>query len=134
MSRQSAPDLLRPSENVLPKELRAREWQIAVAQAEKAISRGNLQEAQYLLTAVLSIEAGLNSREAISASFGSKTDSRIPVIDLSIHAMRRPERLPPNYFQPKGDDDRWLATGGEAIFPLSRECVPLAQQLLDNGE
>ena len=134
MSRQSAPDLLRPSENVLPKELRAREWQIAVAQAEKAISRGNLQEAQYLLTAVLSIEAGLNSREAISASFGSKTDSRIPVIDLSIHAMRRPERLPPNYFLPKGDDDRWLATGGDAIFPLSRECVALAQQLLDNRE
>lgn len=134
MSRQSAPDLLRPSENVLPSELREREWQSAIAQAETAISKGNLQEAQYLLTAVLSIEAGLNSREARSASFGSATDGRIPVVDLSIHAMRRPERLPPNYFLPKGDDDRWLATGGDAIFPLSREYVALAQQLLDKRE
>jgi hypothetical protein len=134
MSRRSSPDLLRPVENVLPADLREREWQLTVLRTEANLAEGNLSEAEYQLTAILSIEAGINATEALRLGFGSSTQGVIPVIDLSAHALRRPECLPPNYFTPKSGDDRWLPTGGDAIFPLSSACVSLAKQLLDARE
>lgn len=134
MSRQSSPDLLRPLENVFPTDLRERDWQVAVAKTETALERGDALDAEYQLAAVLSIEAGLNAREASNLSLGSRTDGRIPVVDLAAHALRRPELLPPNYFIPKENDQRWLPTGGDAIFPLSLRCVSLAKRLLETRD
>jgi len=134
MSRQSSPDLLRPKENVMPADLRRREWQIALARTESALAQCDLFAAQYELAAVLSIECGLNAREASSVGFGSSTAGQIPVIDLAARALRRPELLPPNYFIPDANDDRWLPTGGDVIFPLSSNCTSLAMQLLEARE
>lgn len=134
MSRQSSPDLLRPADNVLPIDLRERDWELAMARAEASIAAGKPLDAEYHLTTILSIEAGVSAREALSLAFGTATAGRIPVIDLSAHALRRPELLPPNYFIPKSDDDRWLPTGGDAIFPLSLRCVSLAKRLIETRE
>lgn len=134
MSRQSSPDLLRPADNVLPTDLRRRDWELALARAEESLATGNPRNCEYHLATILSIEAGVSAREALSLGIGTATGGRIPVIDLSAHALRRPELLPPNYFIPKSDDDRWLPTGGDAIFPLSLRFVSLAKRLIEARE
>ena len=131
MGRQSSPDLLRSPDNVLPQDLRECSWLRAMQQGNIALANGDLEDAEYQIATVLSVEAGLSSREAVSVGFGSTTRGAIPVIDLSARVFRRPESLPPNYFVPEQDDDRWMPTGGDVVFPLSAGCTALAKALLD---
>lgn len=131
MSRRSSPDILMLRENAYPADLRKQEWLRTAAEVGASLDRGDIHDAEYQLAAMLSIEAGLSAREAVNLSFGSTTDGRIPVVDLTSHALRRPELLPPNYFIPKPADNRWLPVGGDAIFPLSSQCVLLAKRLLE---
>ena len=131
MSRQSSPDLLRPAEGILPQGIRECSWHLAVRDADVALNVGDISEAACKLATILSIEAGLAAREVVEVGFGSVTVSKIPVIDLAAKALRRAEILPPGYFLPDSHDDRWLATGGDVIFPLSAECCALAQRLVD---
>lgn len=128
MSRRSSPDLLRPAENVLPPDLRQHAWMTAVHAAELAIAAVDLQNAEFSVVAVLSIESGLSAREALMTAFGSSATSG-PVIDLELGALRRPEVLPPNCFLPSEGDDRWAPTGGDTIFPLSPRCIALLNAL-----
>ncbi len=129
MSRRSSPDLLRPSDNVLPKDLREWEWQAAIAQTEQALAERDLSAAEYGLVRILAIETGLSRRETNNVAFGTTTVGRIPVIDLSIQALRRPEALPQNQFSPAKHDSRWQPTGGEIIFPLSAQLARLGHLL-----
>lgn len=131
MCRQSAPDLLRSAENVIPEDARERAWGIAIRNGNQALAAGDVHAAEYGLVAALSIEAGLSAKEAMTTGFGPTTTGKIPVVDLAAHALRRPEVLPPNYFNPAEADERWLPTGGDAIFPLSADCCAFAQRLLD---
>lgn len=131
MCRQSAPDLLRPADGAIPEDAREWAWRLAVQRGDQALVSGDLHEAEYQLAAVLSIEAGLSSKEALKVGFGSTTIEKVPVIDLAACALRRAEVLPPNYFIPNEKDDRWLPTGGDTIFPLSANCCALARRLLD---
>lgn len=131
MCRQSAPDLLRRAENVIPDDAREWVWRAAVQRGNQALSADDLHEAEYQLVAALSIEAGLSSKEAVDAGFGPATMGKAPAIDLAAQALRRAEILPPNYFTPDAEDGRWLPTGGDAIFPLSADCCTLARRLLD---
>ena len=129
MSRRSSPDLLRPAENVLPLEVREYRWARAVRDAELALDKEDQDEAQYALLAVLSLEAGLNAREALRTAFGSRAMAGSPAIDLDAQVLRRPEVLPPNCFIPKAEDERWVPTGGDALFPLSSSCIELLRRL-----
>lgn len=129
MSRRSSPDLLRPVENVLPPEIREHRRRRAVRDAELALAKDDVLEAQYAILAILSLETGLSAKEALQTAFGTNVVSKSPVIDLDAHALRRPELLPPNSFLPKEGDDRWIPTGGDAIFPLSSGCVDLIRRL-----
>lgn len=131
MARRSSPDLLRPADNVLPGEVRKRQWAEAVRAAELALAGVDLVEAEYKVLTVLSIETGLNPKEALTTSFGTSASTQCPAIDLGIRALRRPEILPPNCFLPDAADDRWLPTGGDAIFPISEHCAGLLEKLRD---
>lgn len=131
MCRQSAPDLLRPTENVIPEDAREWLWRTALQQGNQALAAGDLHEAEYQLVTALAIEAGLSSKEAVDAGFGPATMGKAPAIDLAAQVLRRAEILPPNYFTPEAEDGRWLPTGGDAIFPLSADCCALARRLLD---
>ena len=129
MSRRSSPDLLRAAENVLPPRVRERQWRDAVHAAEQALTEADLAEMEYKVLAVLSIETGLSAREALATAFGTSASAKCPAIDLGAQALRRPEVMPPNSFLPKEGDDRWLPAGGDAIFPISRTCVRLLEDL-----
>lgn len=130
MARCSSPDLLRPMGNVLPADLREWSWRQAVGHAENALAQCNVSETEYWLAQILAIESGLNSREAVRLGIGTTTNGQIPVIDLRMNVLRRPELLPPSYFTPGPTDNRWLPTGGDAIFPLSPKFVALVERLV----
>lgn len=129
MSRCSSPDVLRPIENVLPADVREYRWLCSVRDAELALSKGNVREAEYKVLTVLSIETGLTARESLRTGFGECALNQGPVIDLEARALRRPEVLPVNSFVPKMGDDRWLSTGGDIIFPISARCATLIRDL-----
>jgi hypothetical protein len=128
--RRSSPDLLRDPETVAPSALLAREWCNALALVQQGWKASNATIAEAGLLRLLAIETGLVEREAISAAFGNRTtEGGIAVIDLHARALRRPERRPQYAFTPKPGDPAWLATGGDVLFPLSREAVAAAIQV-----
>jgi hypothetical protein len=125
--RRSSPDLLRDPEAVAPSALLAEEWSNALALVTLGWNTSNATIAETGLLRLLAIETGLVEREAISAAFGSRTtEGGIAVVDLHARALRRSERRPQYAFKPKPDNPSWLETGGDILFPLSREAVAAA--------
>lgn len=131
MSRRSSPDLIRRAEGVCPADLRELEWGSALVGAQRALADGDLDQVERRAVRLLSIEAGITTREALSIGIGAACTGEGPVIDLEAQALRRPEIMPVDCFLPERDDRRWLPTGGDIIFPLSAALVDVVRGLLE---
>ena len=132
LHRRTSPDLLRDPDNILPLALAREAWVRTVEVTRGLLDSKDLRAAETGLEYLLSIEVGLSRAEACDTAFCEGRALYGPVIDLTIGALRRPERRPRSAYSPADHAlSYWQPCGGDILFPLSPTAVGLLQRLLE---
>lgn len=129
--RRSSPALFRDPEVIFPRALVRPEWAHQLDMASRAFHDRDVAALEACVLHLLAIEAGLTDREAMTAAFGRNALHGIVVLDIRCRVLRRPEMRPPSAFNPDVcRQDLWHGTGGDILFPLSRQTIRAALKLI----
>lgn len=130
LHRRSSPEVHRSPDSILPTPLLKAEREKLISVGVQAIARADVRNAEHCLLHLLALEAGLTDAEARGAVLARVTFGGVVAVDIRNRCLRRPEVRPAAAFDPKGSKAGWLATGGDALSPLSNQTLGLAAGLL----